>query len=247
MERVSRGNKMMFLPKHKGIIYDEKSVEEVKSIDRIVLDEVPADNGNKKNQDEWFDYWNSISDSRVMASMGDLYIAFKDLKNKVEQGSDVDKNKFQRLLKSLRDDFDWPGKNNWLIAGTRLEYNGNDLNARITQHYKCNRPEIVKDITIEVPVYRGVPVAQVVSDVKGLAYLQTLFDTTDDAEIIIQTLEFISRRNRKDIIIWTADSSDRGSVPSRVAGLDYYNNSQFHIYGNGDISSNGRSRGVKIK
>ncbi len=209
---------------------------------KVLFDEIPADNGSKKTQNQWFDYWSSITDGRIMASMGDLYVAFKEIKDKYENGSDSDKSKAKQVLDGLRDDFDWPGKNNWLIAGTRLEYNGSDLNAKISQHYRCNRPDLVKDSNIEVPVYRGVPVTQVVSDPKGLAYLQTLLDTNDNGERIMQTIEFISGKNRNKIVIWTADSGDRGSIPNRVAGFYYYFG-LFHVFG-GLIDFSGRSRGV---
>ncbi len=236
----------MFIPTHKGIICDESIVEEVKSIDRIILDDKPADNGNKKTQDEWFNYWGKINDGRVMASMGDFYVAFKDLKNRLEQGSDAEKAKARKLFNGFHDDFDWTNKNNWLIGSTRLVYEGNNINGKIIQYYSCKSQELVKESSIEIPVYSGTPVIQVANNTKGLAYLQTYFDTTDDAETIIQTLEFISGKNRDKIMICTANSSDRRSILSMAAGL-IFSGGQFHVYGSFNLFYIGRSRGVKLK
>ncbi len=236
---------MIFLPKHKGIICDEIIIEEVKTIDRIILDEKLEDNGSNKTPDQWIKYWNRITDGRVMASMGDLYIAFKNLKDRYEKGSATDKSEVKQVLIGLRDDFDWLGKNNWLITSTRLVYNDNNLNARIIQHYKCSNPELVKDNNIGVPVYRGVSINQVVNDSKGLLYLQTLFNTNDDSETIMHTLEFISGKNRNVILIWTPSVSERKSFSNGTAGLTYHGNGLFRVESY-IINSKGRSRGVKI-
>jgi len=41
----------------------------------IQLDSLPADNGRRKKQDEWIDYFNDRNE--VMASMPDIYLAGK--------------------------------------------------------------------------------------------------------------------------------------------------------------------------
>ena len=215
----------------------------------FLLDEFAADNGKKRLQPEWFDYWNTVHDGRVMASMGDLYDSFKAIK-KMHDGTEQEHAKSKSLLFSLRDDFDWPRKNNWLISSTRPIYSGNDLNARIMQHYRCNRPELTKETVVVVPVYRGVPIEKIVSQQAGLAYLQALFDTQDGGEAIMQTMEFVSGKTRSNIVGWTAavstsDSSyTRATYPERAAGFDYFYG-QFLVYGSVINLNPGFSRGVR--
>lgn len=238
---------MTFLPKHKGIICDDGIVEEVRTIDRIILDEQPADNGSKKTQYEWIDYWNGINDGRVMASMGDLYLVFKQLKEKYEKSSVADKYKVKQVLNGLRDDLDWPGKNNSLMANTRILYIDKNNATILNPQYNYNTQtfqEFTKNKTIEVPFFRIAPISQVINDPKGLAYLQTLFDTSDDGETIIQTLEFISGKNKYDIAISTEERDNRHSSFGSLVGVNYYG--RFLVVGEYDIDVKGRSRGILI-
>ncbi|MDP3734686.1 MAG: hypothetical protein Q8R37_05650, partial [Nanoarchaeota archaeon] len=101
----------------------------------LTLDLLPADNGSKRTQDQWFNqYWNTVTAGTVMASMGDLYRNFKTLKRVSEQGTVEQKMLAQTLLASLRDDFDWPGKN-LLISSTRINYAENkSLDGEIIHH-----------------------------------------------------------------------------------------------------------------
>lgn len=221
-------------------------------VSSFLLDEHAADNGRKRLQPDWFDYWSNINDGRVMASMGDLYASFKIMK-KMHEGTEQEKAKAKSLLFSLRDDFDWPRKQNWLIASTRLIYSGNSLDARIVQHYRCNQPELVKETLLEVPVYKETPVETVMSKEVGLMYMKTYFDTEDASETIIQTLEFISSKNRKDIRVWTAGWSadsesavlkNRAEFPERAAGF-FYDYDLFHVDGVNFDYDPGCSRGVR--
>ena len=209
-----------------------------KDTGNIILDCHAAEKGDRRTQDEWIEYWNKSD--RVMASMADYYQYFKQLKG------NNDEDKVKTLLTSLREDFDHQEKGNWLISSTRLVYSKDNLDARIIQHYGFARDELVKEAEIKVPVYRGTPVTQVVSEGEGLAYLQTLFGTEDEGEEIIQILEFVSDRNRDVIKVWTAaveDAYTRSQYPSRAAGFDY-GNDIFHVGGDDGLGSQGRSRGV---
>jgi hypothetical protein len=211
------------------------------------VDAVAADYGNKRTQDKWFDYWSQIKDGRIMASMGDLYQYFKSLRQQSEKGNAAQKKSVDAALVSLRTDFDWPGKQNWLIAGTRLFYQAANENAKIVQHYKCNKPALIKETDLVVPVYRNVEIILVTRDSCGLNYLQVLHDTKDSAEEIISTFEFISDKKRDKIKIWTAALSNstytRQSHPARAAGFDY-NCDDFRISGYG-INVAGCSRWVR--
>lgn len=212
----------------------------------ITLESSPADNGTKRTQEQWFnEYWNTINDGRVMASMGDLYRNFKAMKKVSEQGT-VDQKKWaQALLTSLRNDFDWQGKQNWLVSSTQIEYAGNkSLDAEIIHHY--NRPDLIKRTALAIPVYRDVPLTDVVADQNGLRYVQVLLDTNDSTQEIIDTLQFVGNRN--DVRIWSADTSGkypRNNYPSRAAGFND-NNNLFHVSGD-YIDNHGRSRGVVME
>jgi len=210
------------------------------------LDESAAEEGAKKKQDEWIDSWNREEDGHVFSSMGDYYLNFKEMKRLSEEGTSEEKAKVQILLASLRDDFDWPGRKNWLISSTKIPYEKEGLRARVIQHYRCKRPELIKETELEIPVYRGTPVTEVAGENKGLVYLRTLFDTEDDSETIIQTLEFISGKSRDAIKVWTAaveGSYTRSQHPSRAAGFGY-NGDYFHVGGDDGLVNQGRSRGV---
>ncbi|MBU0470859.1 MAG: hypothetical protein KJ598_01150, partial [Nanoarchaeota archaeon] len=161
------------------------TLEEFARKQELCLDEVSADNGRKRTQDDWFKYWSKIKDGRVMASMGDLYTSFKLIKKMRESGTAEEQAIAQRYLNSLREDFDWPGKKNWLVSSTRLIYSGNSLDTRIIHHYRSNGLELTKEVILEVPIYRGIEIEDVFSSDRGSAYLQALLDTEDDPEMII--------------------------------------------------------------
>jgi len=220
----------------------DEGIEEVIGryvIPNIIMDE--AAGGKKRTQDGWIEYWNEIKDGRVFASMGDYYQFFKQLKVISEDTAD-EKAKAESLVAGLREDFDWPERNNWLISSTRLIYSADCLDARIIHHYGCEEQEA----RIKVPVYRKTPIIQVVSEGEGLTYLQTLLDTKDEGEGIIQILEFVSGKKREEIKVWTAPvegNYSRSRYPSRAAGFDYYGG-YFHVSGSDGLDFRGRSRGV---
>ena len=207
------------------------------------IDAVPADNGSTKTQEDWItNYWPSVRDGRIMASMGDYYLLFKQMKHDSEHGNTQQKASVQTLLANYQKDF----TDTWLIAGTRISYNTTSLDAKIIQHYGCNQPKLITESNLTIPIYRGAIIADVTKESAGLKYLQALLNTTDTAENIIGTLEFISGKPRNQIKVWSAATSGdytRSSHPERAAGFLYLN-SEFHFYG-GYIINQGRSRGVR--
>jgi len=218
----------------------------------LTVDEFSADNGKKRTQNDWFDYWDDVNDGRVMVSMGSLYQTFKLLKRMSEDGTNEDIVLAQRFVDSLRDDFDWSGKKNWLISSTRVNYSGNDnLDGKIIQYYRSKQAELMKQTNLTIPVYRDTQITEVIKDIDGLVYLQTLFDTEDDSEEIMRALEFISGKGRSKIKVWSAATDGkvwkytRDSDPTRAAGFDCYV-SEFRVFGSGDVVSQGCSRGVLI-
>lgn len=216
----------------------------------LIVDISSADNGSKKTQDQWIQHYNALNDGQVMASMGDLYLYFKSLKERFEKGSSEEKAAVQAALINLRNDFDWSGKNNWLIAGTRPFYNGADENARIVQHYGCNNQDLIKEVNLRVPVYLGTPIGQVSSEDHGIKYLQAVLDTSDGADIIVPTLEFISDKRSSNIKVWTpplitgSGYTTRAQLSERAAGF-YCNQDYFHLDGGDDLYGTGCSRGVR--
>lgn len=168
----------------------------------LTLDEKAADNGKKKTPNEWIKYWSNISGRRVMASMGDLYQNFKIIRRTYEQGNKKEKATAKKYIDSLCKDFIWKRSEGGLIANTRLFYLANSQDARIVQHYQCRKPELTKERVIEVQDYQNILIEEFAQSGSGLTYLQTIMDTEDNAETIINTLEFISGRG--DITVRTA-------------------------------------------
>lgn len=212
----------------------------------MIIDEEPADNGEKKTQDNWIAYWNKVADGRIFASMGDYYFAFKEIKNKFEQGTESEKREAEVLRDSIQQDFDWQNKRNWLISSTRFSYHKDCVNAKMTSYYSCTQRELAKPIKLVVPEYRRICIAEVVSEPEGLALLQAVLNTQDSAEMLMSVVEFISSKKRSEIYVWTAAKSDRKSISERAAGF-LYSYDGFHIYCNLSIGNTGRSRGVLIK
>lgn len=215
----------------------------------LTLDEKSAENGKKKTADEWIKYWNKIKDGRVMASMGDLYANFKIIRKMRESGTVEGQAKAQSYLNGLREDFIWESNEGGLIANTRLFYSANSLDARVVQHYKCKKPELTKERVIEVPVYEGTLIEEVADSGSGLTYLQTILDTEDDAETIIQTLEFIGSKSRSDIFSWTAPTKSekyytRAEMPERAVWL-LSNTDRFNLNCDSPIYYYGRARRVR--
>ena len=213
-----------------------------------MLDDQPADEGKKKTQNQHIKYWNKIEDGRVMASMGELYVCFQQLKSNYETGTSEIKEKIDLFLADLRDDFDYPKFKNWLISSTRLNYSADDLKAKITQHYNCQNKSLIKETELKIPEYRGTKIAQVITEPRGLRYLQTLFDTEDSGDEIIEVLEFVSGKKKKEIKVWTAAVKHdkyftRSERSERAAGFGY-GDGGFRVDG-GSVDVRGRSRGVQ--
>lgn len=238
-----------FLNELTGMIGTAESPEQNKrmppktSYQKCVIDALPAENGTYKTQDQWIQYWNNINDGRVMASMPDYYQFFKQLKNSVE--TDNDKTASQAVMQSLQKDF----TDKWIVASTRVQYGintGNSLEGKIVHHYGCNDASLVKEEIKEIPIYRDVGINKVIGEQKGLEYLQTYFDTSDDAETIVQLMEFISGKKRNKIKVWTADTDARNKPTDRVAALGFMDD-EFLINGSDNLGNEGRARGVRYE
>ncbi len=213
----------------------------------MLLDLFPADNGSRKIQEGWMNYWNTIKDGRVFASMPDFYTAFKQLKEFAKRETIKDKIFVDQYLNTLQNDFNSDENGNWLMSGTRIIYRSDDK-ATIMHHY--GRMEVnVNVYDIKIPHLPGINLPGVVSGVRnGLRFLKSLFDTDDDPGTIMEILEFISGKNRNSITVWAPDPIDRDDKPHRTAGFrSGLGDGQFYVCGNVESDVVGRSRGVAIK
>ena len=189
----------------------------------FTLDEIAAESGATKSQDSWILWYNQ--QGRVMASAANIYQA----------GKTGDRT----LLASLQKDF----LESWIVTSTRIDYDQNTLSSRITQYYGST-VRTPAATTIDVPVYNNA-IATVLQDAQGLRYLQSLFNTSDIAEQIMQTLEKLSGKTRSEIKIWTPDQASRKSIPQRAVRFDL-DSSEFRVVGVDRVGGNvGRSRGVR--
>ena len=196
----------------------------------ITLDEIAAENGAYKTQKQWIGYWNGVKDGRLFASMKDMYAVFWQIRQSPEQ--------YRTLLANLRDAFD----KRWVVTSTRIIYQAGSTQAEIIHHYGSNGHE--QNIHLEIPVYRRTKISDVLNSEGGLAYLKALFGTEQDKKDISDTLKLVSRKEKDEIFVWTPDLDGRASYPDKVALLYYYIDG-FHVNGNDDIGSDGRSFGVR--
>ncbi|MGV8162417.1 MAG: hypothetical protein ACP5N2_03755 [Candidatus Nanoarchaeia archaeon] len=211
----------------------------------VILDSSSAVKGDTKTQNDWISYWQKDGLDAEFASASDYYKVFKQIRRDLE-GSDDEKKEANKLLKSLRKDF----KDSLIVTSTRLTYNTNAenrLEARITQHYGSKNQSLTKETTLNIPEYRDVLIDSVVASEDGLNYLQTFFDTDDDAATLVNNLEYISGKSRNGIKVWSAAMSDRMSVPDRAAFLYCDEVNSFHVDGDGNLSGIGRARGVRYQ
>ncbi len=185
-------------------------------------------NAIRLTQDKWIQKYNDAG--RIMASAPDFYAALKEEE--------------EELLSSLRADF-----GNWLALSTRLQYNSDNLEGKIIHYHNSNVIEPI-ETQLVIPVFRDTPIEEAIQTgskaEEGLFYLQTYFGTQDSPEEIIQLLEKVSGKSKDKIKIWTADikgTYTRQSHPERAAFVGF-DNDDFSVNGNFNLSNYGRSRGV---
>ncbi len=198
----------------------------------VTLDDIAAENGAYKTQEQWIGYWDGVKDGRLFASMKDMYAAFGQMRQSPEQ--------YRMLLASLRDAFD----KIWAVTSTRIRYRAGSTQAEIIHHYGSYRHN--QNIHLEIPVYRRTKISDVLNSEGGLAYLKALFGTEQEKKDIADTLKFVSRKEKGEIFVWTPDLDGRANVPDRAALL-YFDDDGFLVYGDYYIymGSNGCSFGVR--
>ncbi|MFH0797887.1 MAG: hypothetical protein V1906_00590 [Candidatus Woesearchaeota archaeon] len=203
----------------------------------VTLDDMAADNGTYKMQEEWIGYWNDFKDGRLFASMKDMYAAFGQIQRNPGQ--------YKNPLASLRDAFD----KRWVITSTRINYKANSMQAEIIHHYGSNGHK--DSIQLEIPFYDYTKIMDVLNSEVGLAYMRALFGTEDDKKDISDTLKFVSGKKEDEIFVWTPDLDGRSRIPVGAALLSY-GSGEFRVYGcnihyigGSDFSNGGCSFGVR--
>jgi len=201
----------------------------------LILDDVAAENSANKTQDQWIGYWNKITDGRWFPDLGDIV--------QWNEQAMAEPEKYQKTLVSLRKDFD----EKWLVLSNRIIYDKKDLSGKIIHHYGSTLQE--SPIELEnIPVWRDEPISNVLSDSRGLAYLQALIKKAYSPREIIDIFKFLSGKPKEDIRIWTAHTSNewpRSKYPGRAVSLNY-NGGRFLINGVSILYGNGRSCGVRL-
>jgi hypothetical protein len=203
----------------------------------LQLDKSPADNGSEKTQHEWFSYWDTIDDGRVMASMGDLYQSFKQLKTMSEEGNPGEKSFVKKIRDGLRADF---SAKKILGSSTKIEkISGSDM--LISHHYgSCSG--LYKEHTGLCYDFSTLKLDLLLSKERGFDLLQKILDTNDSKETILDTLYFIAGQDKK---IYTSLNTHKNNDPIGLVSFRYFNNNQFVIVA---MNSNAkiRTRGIKI-
>ena len=190
------------------------------------LDTAAAENRAVKTQDDWITYWNTLTDGRVMASMGDFYRAGKEADSK--------------LLRSLQRDFN----KNFLITSTRIYYDPDSLEATIID-YVGSTVVIPLERRTTIPAYTVVRLGEVLSSATGLAYLQTLLRTSDTADEIKKTLQRLSGKTSEETRVYTPLQGAGRNNLQRAARL-WINSVRFDLDCIIDLCNDGCSRGVRL-
>ncbi len=214
----------------------------------ISLDFLPADNGSRKNQKEWIEYWNKIKNGKLFASMPDFYQTFKVLK-RYSEDSTISEGKIiaEDIVSGLREDCDWNSNANLLLSSTRIFLNTiNDMSS-IIHHYGAME-NYCQRYDLKIPNMPRINFLSVMLEGQGLEYISKLFDTIDSPETIATTLEFISGKDRNNIEVMIPFRTKDDDELERMAGFVLSSERNcFYICGDIRFEEIGRARGVAIK
>jgi len=195
------------------------------TVNKSGIDSEPADGGKRHTQKEWIAYFNK--EGEAMISAPDIYQAGKT-------GSD-------ELIKSLREDF----THHWFVSSTRIKYNSNNLNAKIIHNFDSSAVK-QNGFDMNIPVYDETKLSEAIETKEGLAYLQALFDTNDNAGTIMNVLKRLSGKSADDTRLWTSSQDSRKKYSERAVRF-YDDSGRFRVDGGNNFGGNyGRSRGVRV-
>lgn len=182
-----------------------------------IIDRVAADNGAFHTEEEWVAYFNARR--KRMIGAPDIYIA-----------SDA-------VLRNLRENC-----KNLLVTQPRIIYNPDDLVARVIHNFDSTIAK-PKERKITIPAYDGMPLSRVLQKEKSVIYLQALFDTNDEPNVMAERLEHIADTKSDYILVYTPLKRSRETYPQRATGFGY---SGHWFFISGRVYSGGLSRGVLI-
>src|SRR5208337_3889309 len=151
-----------------------------------IIDFQTALDGEIKYQKEWIEFYDKQegeAKGKRMITAPDIYRAGKENSN---------------VCESLREDFNY----RWVATGTTILYNKDSFSGRVIHNFSSIVAKPIDISVSEIPVYQSQQIKKVVEG-KGLAYVQALFNTKDNANEIISTLEKISQTGAEDICFWT--------------------------------------------
>ncbi len=179
----------------------------------------------RQAQDEHISQFNALG--KVMASCADYYAA-------VKLGDAT-------LTASLREDI----RKGWIISSDRIAYCANSLDATITSYFGSSVVQS-SERKVMIPVYRKrTKLDDVLASEQGLLYIQTLFNTSDSADEIKNTLIMLTGEDSRSAMVWTPDQDSRRNYSIRVAALEYLGD--FSIHGDIYLVFGGIARGIKSK
>jgi len=143
-------------------------------------------------------------------TMREYYQIFTALKKKYDEGDAQAKREASYVLEQFRNIFE----TSWLMSSTTIHYQSDSLFTSIVHG-------AVQE-TLLALVYPFRPMTPYACEPACGEFLQAYFGTRDDYETIMQTLEFVSGKNRENIYLFTPTPLGRSKYPERIAGLDYY-------------------------
>lgn len=181
-----------------------KPKENISGKYEITIDDLGQDN---RTSTDWTNQWRAKG--KILASMADIYGYFKEIKKMTEHGTDAEKASAYKNLLDLRSFMNFQNSTNF-VTSTNFHYKYNSFGTQVVQREDCGIEGLVKKSSeIQIEFFDGNRNLSDVSSYKPLeTHLKAIFDTEDDPETIVATLEFLTGKKRHDI--WVR-SLERGS------------------------------------
>ncbi len=170
----------------------------------LMIDDLGQDG---RTSTDWANQWRAKG--KILASMADIYGYFKEMKRRTEHGTDAEKASAYKTLLDLRSFMNFQNSTNF-VTSTNFHYKYNSFGTQVVQREDCGIEGLVKKSSeIQIDFFDGNRNLSDVSSYKPLeTYLKAIFDTEDDSETIVATLEFLIGKKRHEILV---RSLDRGS------------------------------------
>ena len=209
-----------------------------------------VDAGFRRSQDEWVRWHNQ--QKSIMAAAPDLY---RVAKTHGSDGAD-----FSEVLAGIQEDWHHRGSNGDIrpmqssytlkdiVTSTRIKYDPENKNAVVTHYYGAALIQQGAADALPVPML-GDSLDEVLTGKDAnaaLQYLQVVFQTTDSSDRMIETLETLSGKKAKDLLIWTPSLKDRVAHPEQALAFHALFLSKCCVIGSVPLTWGGRSRAVSF-